>query len=99
MNGHSVFLGAEVGSKGDSRIQPFFDIGLGGFFRRGGAATGHTSFAPAVGGGVRFSPGGMVSWKLLVRRSWMFDDDCSDLMGEDLRFSFLAWEMEIHPRR
>ena len=99
MTGHSVFLGAELQSRRDSWIQPFLDAGVGGFFRSGGPSTDRTSFAPAFGGGARFSPGGVVSWKLLVRRTWMFDDGYGGLMGEDLRFSFLAWEMEIHPRR
>ena len=99
MKGHSAFLGGEVGGKRDSWVQPFLDFGVGVFFRRGGPVTGRTSFAPEVGGGVRFSPSGVVSWSLLFRPTWMFDDEYGDLMGEDLRFSFLAWEMEIHPRR
>ena len=99
LKGHSVFLGAEIQGKRVSWIQPFLDVGVGGFFRSGGPSAGRTSFAPAVGGGARFSPGGAVSWKLLARRTWMFDDEYGDLMGEDLRFWFLAWEMEIHPRR
>ena len=97
--GHSVLLGAEVELGRDSWTQPFLDLGLGAFFRRGGSSENRRSFTSAAGAGVRFSPGGTFSWKILARHSWMFDDGYADLMGEDLRFSFVALELEVHPRR
>ena len=95
MTGHSVLLGAEVESQRDSGMRPYVDLGLGAFFRRGGPEASRVSFAPAAGFGVRFSAKGIVSWKLFLRRSWMFDEAYADLMGKGLGLSYLAWEMEI----
>ena len=99
LKGHSVQLGMEFGLVPDSWAEPFFDVGLGIFSSEGGPAEGRTSFTPAIGGGIRFSPAGAVSWSVRVRRSWMFDDGYSNLTGEDLGFFFSMWEMEIHPQR
>jgi len=99
IQGHSFLLGSEIEFSRESWAHPFVHLALGGFRRSQGPTEGRTSLTPVIGGGVRLSPGGAVSWKLFARRHWMFDQAYADLMEEDLRFWFLGLEMELHPWR